>query len=126
LRPQLLVFSANSQTSLKAQIETYKTYAHDHPEAISDIAYTLAAHREKLPQRAFAVYKDGELEASGIVKAPASSPGITMVFSGQGSQWPEMGKQLILTSASFRNDLATMDTILQGFKKAPSWSILGM
>lgn len=123
--PQLLVFSANSQVSLKSQIDGYKTYTREHPEAIPDIAYTLAAHREKLPQRAFAICKNGEIETSGLVKAPASPPTITMVFSGQGSQWPEMGKQLILTNARFRHDLATMDSILQTLKKAPSWSILG-
>lgn len=124
--PQLLLFSANTQTSLRRQVDLYKTYARDHPEAIPDIAYTLAVHRERLPQRAFAVLKNGELETSGLSKAPAVPPAITMVFSGQGAQWAEMGKKLIQTDASFRYDLAYMDSILQSLRKPPCWSILGM
>jgi acyl transferase domain-containing protein len=124
--PQLLLFSANTQTSLREQVDLYKTYARDHPDSIPDLAYTLAVHRERLSQRAFAIWQNGELETSTLSKAPAVPPTITMIFSGQGAQWAGMGKNLIQTDASFRHDLASMDSILQKFRKAPTWSILGM
>lgn len=113
--------------SLKHQIELYKSYVYDHPDAVSDIASTLALHREKLPHRSFAIWKDGELlETSSLTKAAVSPPSLTMIFSGQGAQWPQMGTQLISTSASFRSDLEVMDGMLQNLKRPPSWSILGM
>lgn len=124
--PQLLLFSANTQTSLRGQIDAYKSYARDHPDAISDIAYTLAVRRERLPHRAFAIWQNGELQTSSLSKASAVPPAITMIFSGQGAQWAEMGKKLIETEASFRHDLASMDSILQSLRKPPCWSILGM
>ncbi|KOS21700.1 Lovastatin nonaketide synthase [Escovopsis weberi] len=132
-KPELLVFSANSQASLKRQIDAYRAYVPQRPEAVAEIAYTLALRREHLPHRAFAIVKDAALvEVSGLSKAPiagsssssSSSTPITMVFSGQGAQWPEMGKQLILTNDRFRKSLAAMDQILQGFRIPPSWSII--
>jgi acyl transferase domain-containing protein len=126
--PQLLLFSANTQTSLRAHIDSYTTYARDHPDSIPDLAYTLAIHRERLSQRAFAVWQNAELdlETSNLSKAPAVPPTITMIFSGQGAQWAGMGKNLIQTDAGFRHDLASMDSIMQKFSRPPSWSILGM
>ncbi|EAL87813.1 polyketide synthase fgnA [Aspergillus fumigatus Af293] len=107
-----------------AHIDAYKSYARDHPDAISDIAYTLAVRRERLPHRAFAIWQNGELQTSSLSKASAVPPAITMIFSGQGAQWAEMGKKLIETEASFRHDLASMDSILQSLRKPPCWSIL--
>ncbi|KAH1919746.1 hypothetical protein KXV48_007179, partial [Aspergillus fumigatus] len=109
-----------------SRIDAYKSYARDHPDAISDIAYTLAVRRERLPHRAFAIWQNGELQTSSLSKASAVPPAITMIFSGQGAQWAEMGKKLIETEASFRHDLASMDSILQSLRKPPCWSILGM
>lgn len=125
-RPELLLFSANSPTSLNRQIRSFQEFAAQKPEVVKDIAYTLALHRERLPHRAFAIIQDGKLlEASTQTKAPTSAPRITMVFSGQGAQWPRMGRQLISTSSSFRQDIIFMDRILQGLRIPPKWSIIG-
>ncbi|KAL2194238.1 polyketide synthase [Corynascus similis CBS 632.67] len=124
-RPELLLFSANSPTSLNRQIRSFQEFAAQKPEVVKDIAYTLALHRERLPHRAFAIIQDGKLlEASTQTKAPTSAPRITMVFSGQGAQWPRMGRQLISTSSSFRQDIIFMDRILQGLRIPPKWSII--
>lgn len=66
------------------------------------------------------------LEVSSQAKAPQATPNITMVFSGQGAQWPQMGRELILTDASFRQDLMLMDRVLQQLRVPPKWSIIGM
>lgn len=124
--PQLLVFSANSAPSLNLQIDTFKNYTTEHPEQLKNIGYTLALCRERLPNRAFAVIQDGEfLETSLPAKAPASTPTIAMIFSGQGAQWPGMGRELVLSNPSFRQDIVRMDSVLQGLHIPPSWSILG-
>jgi len=46
-----------------------------------------------------------------------------MIFSGQGAQWPGMGKELIATDPEFRKDIFAMDRILQGLKYPPDWTI---
>lgn len=125
--PKLLLFSANSATSLDRRIESFRGYAAQHPDGDMDLAYTLAFRREKLAHRAFAVVNNGTfLETSPATRTSASAPSITMVFSGQGAQWPGMGRELILTSPAFRRDIIHMDTVLQGLQIPPGWSILGM
>ncbi|KAL2163841.1 hypothetical protein VTH06DRAFT_5900 [Thermothelomyces fergusii] len=124
-RPELFLFSANSPASLDRQIAAFREHASRHPDLARDTAYTLAVHRERLPHRAFALVQDGEmLQVSSQAKAPQSAPAITMVFSGQGAQWPQMGRELILTEPSFRQDLMRMDEVLQGLRIPPKWSII--
>lgn len=127
-RPELLVLSANTQHSLKQQLELHEQYASRHSSTLYDIAYTLALRRELLPHRAF-IIKSGEktLETSGTVKAPGKSSNrkVTMIFTGQGSQWAEMGKGLFITNAEFREDIHLMDNVLRNLAKPPNWSIEG-
>jgi acyl transferase domain-containing protein len=124
--PQLLLFSANTSNSLRGQVDSYKTYVGDHPNLIPDLAYTLAVHREWLPQRAFAICHNGELQMSSLAKTSPVPPSVTMIFSGQGAQWAGMGKNLIEAFPSFRHDLLSMDRVLHEFRRPPPWSIVGM
>jgi acyl transferase domain-containing protein len=104
----------------------FRDYTAQHPKYVADVAYTLALRREKLPHRAFAIIQDGEiLETSSPIKAPATAPSIAMIFSGQGAQWPGMGRELILSRPSFHQDIVCMDKVLQGLKRPPTWSLLG-
>ncbi|KAI1770343.1 hypothetical protein F4818DRAFT_455735 [Hypoxylon cercidicola] len=125
-RPELLVLSANTQHSLKQQLELHEEYASQHFSNLYDIAYTLALRRELLPHRAF-IIKSSErtLEISGIAKAPGKSSNrkVTMIFTGQGSQWAEMGKDLFITNAEFREDIHLMDNVLRHLARPPNWSI---
>jgi len=77
-------------------------------EAFYDIAYTAALRRERLPHRAvafgaspaaaadalrrFAGGEDGVLEAGQSLDAPS---GPAFVYSGNGAQWPGMGRRLL-------------------------------
>lgn len=98
----------------------------EHPEHNNNVAYTLALRREKLPHRTFAILQGGDvLETTIPTKRLASSPTIAMIFSGQGAQWSGMGRELILSSPSFREDIIRMDSALQSLRIPPTWSILG-
>ena len=122
--PKLMVLSANTQESLKRQLGNYQEYLAAHPERVSDVSYTLSHRRERLPHRTFFVMRDGSItEASPFTKVSGSVPPITMVFSGQGAQWPEMGRDLIEKDPDFRRDIVAMDDILKGLKHPPEWSI---
>lgn len=105
----------------------YREYTSLKHSALYDVAYTLALRRERLAHRAFMIKRGDELiETSGLVKAPGKSRRkVTMVFTGQGSQWAEMGKGLFLTSESFREDIQLMDEVLRHAVKPPKWTIEG-
>ncbi len=107
-------------------MDCFKDYIAQRPEQDRDIAYTLALRREHLPHRTFAVAQDGEfVETPMPAKAPGAELSITMIFSGQGAQWPGMGRELILSNASFREDIIHMDSVLQGLRMPPRWSLFG-
>jgi len=124
---ELLLLSANTPASLKAQIDLFQDYVTRRPDVWpSDLAYTLAERRDPLPHRAFAVLRDGKFTVvSPATKAPAESPQIYLIFSGQGAQWPEMGKELIQSDPLFRGSIQKMDEILRGVAEPPAWSLIG-
>lgn len=126
----LLLFSANTKHSLSRQIAQYTKYPIQESGSISNIAYTRALRREHLLYRAFAVLdsQGRVLAESDVLKAPrrAKTRKIAMIFSGQGSQWAGMGRDLLQNSSDFSRDLAVMDDILQGLPEAPDWSLIDM
>ncbi|KAE8356836.1 hypothetical protein BDV28DRAFT_41348 [Aspergillus coremiiformis] len=118
----LLILSAKDKQSLDGQIERISAYAESNPASLNDLAFTLARRRDHLPYRAFAVTdKDGSL--STFEKAQSTAPSIVFVFSGQGAQWPTMGKDLMLRFPKFRDDIHRMDKVLTELSEAPTWSI---
>ncbi|OJJ78433.1 uncharacterized protein ASPGLDRAFT_62541 [Aspergillus glaucus CBS 516.65] len=119
--PQLLLVSAKSKDSLDGQIESLRTYLETKP-FLTDVAYTLGLRREHMNHRAFALTEaDGKVSSfarSTSVKAP-----IIFTFTGQGAQWPGMGRELIENVQAFREDIQIMDRVLQGLDSKPLWYI---
>jgi len=126
--PELLLLSANTETSLKEQIRQYQEYIQPNSALVSDIAYTRAVHREHLPHKAFSIVENGDFtKISGGLKISQNFPRVTIVFGGQGAQWPEMGKELILTDRDFRADILKMDQIIKGLRfHASKWNLIGI
>lgn len=122
--PQLLVISAKSASSLDRKAEEIKEYLQDRPAVVADLSYTLAMRREHMQHRAFALAEEGVTPS--FEKFRSSCPSTVFVFTGQGAQWPSMGKDLIFKSERFRESIRAMDRALQGLKNAPDWSIEGM
>jgi acyl transferase domain-containing protein/NADPH:quinone reductase-like Zn-dependent oxidoreductase/SAM-dependent methyltransferase len=123
--PQLLVFSANGADSLRQMITNYENFADKNPEKVNDLAFTLAHRREYLPHRAFAVASPlAPLTVSPPSKV-GNKPNIVMVFTGQGAQWPQMGRDLMQSSQFpvFRQTIAALDAHLQSLQDGPDWSI---
>ena len=125
--PQLLVFSAKTQESLRQQFLNNTQYLEKYPDRVFDMAYTLNQRREHHVYRTFCtVGSDGAMgRAAATAKTPTTIPDLVMVFSGQGAQWPRMGKELILTNVNFRRDIGEMDSILRSLQHPPAWSIEG-
>lgn len=125
ISPELLVYSANTTESLRRMIATYKAWVKKNPERVTDLAFTLANRREHLPHRAFAVASlTGSLTPSPPLKA-GKPPNIVMVFTGQGAQWPQMGRCLLQSPSYpiFRKTIQSLDAHLQTLNHAPDWCI---
>ena len=122
----LLLYSANTQESLQRQVSNMQAYLLLYPERLLDLVYTLALRREHLPHRAFSVAGETSItNVSPFFKTSGSLARITMVFTGQGSQWPGMAYRLIQTDSEFRKDISAMDGILRSLKHPPHWTIEG-
>ncbi|PLB55540.1 putative polyketide synthase [Aspergillus steynii IBT 23096] len=120
----LLIFSANHVDALNEVAHNMECYLAAHPENAKDMAYTLAERREHLKLRSFSVV-DGS--SPGFhVSTPTKFQGlrkVAFVFTGQGAQWVNMGKELMLDYPSFLEEIRSMDQRLKEIEHAPSWSI---
>lgn len=126
-RLSLLLFSAKSDLSLQGSIEKHANYIRKHGSSrLGDIAYTLGTRREHHDHRTFCI-SDGEepLVALPSFRTKTIARSIVFVFTGQGAQWAEMGKNLIDDFPSVERNIQEMDKILQDCHTPPSWNILG-
>lgn len=134
--PKLLVFSANDEYSLRSYIKNLSAHLAD-PSVnvrLSDLAHTLSEHRSRHHQRAFTVVDAPPTENLGSIapeaavfgKRAATAPRVGFVFTGQGAQWPQMGRDLLAlfpATAGLAVDL--MDRALQGLpaEVRPGWTL---
>ncbi|PGH15408.1 hypothetical protein AJ79_02384 [Helicocarpus griseus UAMH5409] len=121
---KLLVVSASTAMSLQRRIKSLEKYIESRPTKLQDLAYTLGVKREHLTHRGFIVADKQSMITLDNFRTAQSSPfpGLTFCFTGQGSQYPEMGKGL-MEFERFRNDIREMDKILRSLKDPPAWSI---
>ncbi|KAI1776601.1 fatty acid synthase S-acetyltransferase [Hypoxylon cercidicola] len=122
--PQLLLYSANTTKSLTRMIDNYKTWVETHPEKVGDLAYTLALRREHLPHRTFTIINNGIAENASPPTRASQKLHVVMVFTGQGAQWPLMGKELLQSNETFRSSIRSLDQHLKTtLDNAPPYSI---
>ncbi|KAL2140167.1 hypothetical protein VTI28DRAFT_4183 [Corynascus sepedonium] len=106
--PRLFVFSSKDQAGIKRLGDVYaKAFDDmdiDKPDAryLGSMAYTLASRRSHLDFRSFAVASTlAELKeklTKGLPKIKRSARqdnNLIWVFTGQGAQWPAMGRELL-------------------------------
>ncbi|KAI2926550.1 hypothetical protein CBS147321_7160 [Aspergillus niger] len=126
-RNRLLVVSAASERALQARCEAVRSYILEKPSQVPDVAHTLGACREHLPYRTYMVTDGNYVTGEPRLARNASSSckfDIVFTFSGQGSQWCGMGRELMVSSPGFKLDCLTMDQILQELPEPPTWSIV--
>ncbi|KAL2816619.1 hypothetical protein BDW59DRAFT_166264 [Aspergillus cavernicola] len=120
--PRLLIISANTAGSLKRKATDIQNYADTYPERTKDLSYTLGCRRAHLSHRAFCLA--GAKDMTSMPERIKQTPNINFVFTGQGAQWPTMGKELIEEFPQFRDDLMHMSAVLAKLPHPPSWDLV--
>ncbi|KAI0441390.1 putative polyketide synthase [Xylaria telfairii] len=127
-RPYTLVVSANDALSLKSSVQALCTHLANPRVKVNleDLAYTLSERRAHHWHRAYLTTHTSEIneEDFTIGKNSGQSPKIALVFTGQGAQWPQMGKQLLEFFPSARSILEELDAVLQAQANPPKWSLI--
>lgn len=113
--------SAKSQMALETLVSRYDTWLRSpkcSSTALCDIAYTVTARRQIFPYRvAFSFADRGELihklNAPEVTQSFTRPSGAIFVFSGQGGQYPGMGRSLYRSSPVFRKHIDECHSFLQ-------------
>ncbi|KIX01227.1 uncharacterized protein Z518_08952 [Rhinocladiella mackenziei CBS 650.93] len=121
---ELLLISATNGRSLKERCSQIQDYIGQHPQQISDLAYTLSCRRDHLSHRAYCITNGQDSVEFVTADRSKQIPKLTFVFTGQGAQWPSMGKELIERFPSFREDIIRLGNALTKLQYPPSWSLL--
>ncbi len=114
--PQLLVLSAKTASALDQASRNLSSHLQENSGLrLEDVAHTLQsgrkvfAHRRVLSaatiEQACGLLSKSEPNRVFTGQAPATAPGAVFMFSGQGSQYVNMGRELYETDAIFRTHL---------------------
>jgi acyl transferase domain-containing protein len=133
-RFKLLVWSASDVEGINRLARVYSQYFQglsvlpgNETEYLENLAYTLSVRRSPLAWKSFVVSDSisGLLDFGPKLSRPVHSTGklsIGFVFTGQGAQWPEMGREL-LSYPIFYNSFMEAGTHLKLL--GCEWSIIG-
>ncbi len=134
----LLSLSAKTESALVSLVNRYESFLGADDEAnLADICFTANTGRSHFDYRLAVVAESTvdlrqQLAAFTAGKTPALSgqlhnkkrPKIAFLFTGQGSQYIGMGRQLYETQPTFRKTLDRCDEILRPYLEQPLLSIL--
>ena len=136
----LLTLSAKSEQALRELAQRYDSFLGSHPElSLADVCFTANTGRSHFEQRLAVVAESTmqlrqQLEAFATEAATAGLASgqvhsskrkrIAFLFTGQGSQYVGMGRQLYDTQPTFRAALDRCDEILRPYLEKPLLEVL--
>lgn len=121
---ELLLISAKTESALETATANLARYLEAHPDLnLADVAYTLKVGRQEFEHRRFFVCQTIE-SAKQLLKSPDSpdvftyahtptTRSVAFMFSGQGSQYVNMGLELYETQTVFRETVDNCCTLLK-------------
>lgn len=135
LRQKIFTLSGFQESTVNDQIKLLILYLEQHPDAfeenlLSNVVYTLGQRRTVFPWRLAitgSCTSDIIQQLSTGVKKPTrapEAPTIGFVFTGQGAQWPAMGRELLHSYPVFRKTMQTVDACLASL--GANFSIIGV
>lgn len=132
---RVFLLSAFDEVSGNFQAKNLKRYLEDRlsftdGNFLDDLAYTLATRRSRLGWKV-AIYANSAaslIEKLGDPKLrfqkSTAEPELAFAFTGQGANWPAMGRELIKTYSTFAKSLIKAGTCLKAI--GSDWNLLGM
>lgn len=126
-RQFLLPFSAADFPSLKATVEKHKEVASHYD--LLDLAFTLGTRRSFFFNRGYAIASvdtiEDDLDSEDMTFGKrGNGANIAFIFTGQGAQTAQMGKELMESFPSYLQSIRDMDLVLQSLgEDAPTWTI---
>ncbi|HIK04816.1 MAG TPA: SDR family NAD(P)-dependent oxidoreductase [Trichormus sp. M33_DOE_039] len=137
---QLLTLSAKSEKALQELVQSYQEYLQNHPQlSLTDICFTTGVGRSHFDYR-LAITSDSTIQlqeqlvaflakqdAPGVFQGKITTrkrPKVAFLFTGQGSQYVDMGRHLYETQPTFRRILDHCNQILQPYLETPLLEIL--
>ena len=126
----VLPFSASTSQSLEARISGLAQRLNEgETYDFGDLCHTLADRRSKLSKRGYLLASEAtarvDFAVEKIITQKQSRPLLDFgfVFTGQGAQWAQMGRELLLNNRSFAAIIEHLDSVLAALPEAPSWTI---
>ena len=118
---QVLMLTARNDVALRQYAGRFARYFTEHPNVnLADLCFTANTGRKVFDQRVSIVGKDSQDFIAQLTAIEKNAPGadayqhnaksgtkskLGFLFTGQGSQYPDMGRQLYETEAAFRDPL---------------------
>jgi len=136
--PYLLPLAAKSKAALKQLAQRYAQHLLECTgQNLSDVCYTAAIGRAHFQHRAAIIAGDratlverlrrvrAEEDAAGTVVGHAAAAGeVVFLYSGQGSQYPGMGRELFATEPVFRQVVTECEQALTGILAKPLTAVM--
>jgi len=126
---QLLLLSAKTPEALKELGHQYQQYLQDTSHSLEAVCYTAAVHRSHFPYR-LAITADTKANAIRELNAGSAAANINQqqkaafLFTGQGSQYAEMGKALYYAYPVFKESIDACDAILRTQLEVPLLDVM--
>ena len=135
----LLTLSAKNKVSLVDLVELYQSYISSHPEvSLADICFSANTGRShfehrlgivaestiQLQEQLAAIANKQSFPTVSRLKESRKSPRIGFLFTGQGSQYVNMGRELYHTQPVFRQTIDRCAEILQPYLDIPLIELL--
>jgi acyl transferase domain-containing protein len=126
---QLMVLSTKTPTALEAATDNLASHVEQQPElALADVAYTLQIGRKEFRHRRMLLCHDGDSQPAVAAALRQRNPQrvftsetetkdrpTLFMFSGQGSQYVNMGRDLFASEPTFRAQVEYCAQILQPY-----------
>ncbi len=135
----ILKLSAKNEFALRALIQQYDEYMSGKPASVADICFTantgradltyrlaLVAPSSKAARTKLAAHRKGEIQEDVFTGTvfDTTSPEVVFLFTGHGSQYLQMSRQLFETAPRYREALTECAEILKDYLDVPLFEIL--